>query len=190
MKLSKKHAIKIPKEIKVLYSAEKNILLLLRLEHQKTLKCDFKLLTNRKTNTIYVTETPSKTLINLRKKHLHALHGTTMAHIKSCISEVSTTSYKKIGLKGVGFKVFLTESVAAELLQFKLGFSHSIYYKIPKTVDVKISKQVYLFLFGMSYCSLGQAAANIRYHKIPDCYKGKGILHENEEVKIKEGKKI
>lgn len=190
MKLSKKHVIKIPKNVKVLYSVEENILLLLGLEHQKTLKCDFRLLTNRKTNAIYVTETPSETLINLRRKHLHALHGTTVAHIKSYITEVSTTSYKKIGLKGVGFKVFLTKSAADELLQFKLGFSHSIYYKIPKTVDVKVSKQVYLFLFGMSHCFLGQAAANIRCHKIPDCYKGKGILHENEEVKIKEGKKI
>jgi len=47
-----------------------------------------------------------------------------------------------------------------------------------------------LFLIGNSSIFLTQVAALIRSYKIPEPYKGKGILYMSEKITLKEGKKI
>lgn len=75
-------------------------------------------------------------------------------------------------------------------MQFKLGFSHSIYYKIPEALKIVPVKSVFIYVFGNSYYNVTQAAATIRSYKSPEPYKGKGILYENEKISLKEGKKV
>jgi len=46
-----------------------------------------------------------------------------------------------------------------------------------------------LFIIGDSYLFVTQVAALVRSFKIPEPYKGKGIVYATEKIIIKEGKK-
>ena len=116
--------------------------------------------------------------------------GTTVAYLKQMILEISVVLYKKIRFIGVGYKVFPVIKYEGHLLQLKLGFSHPIFYKTPHTVKVTSFKYIFIYIFGTSYYFVTQAAATIRSYKFPEPYKGKGILYENEKIKLKEGKKV
>jgi len=47
-----------------------------------------------------------------------------------------------------------------------------------------------LFIVGYSYVFVTQIAALIRSFKIPEPYKGKGIVYTTEKIILKEGKKV
>jgi large subunit ribosomal protein L6 len=190
MKLSKKFSVKIPKDIKIIYYTEQNFIVLIGPLGRKILKLKLKLFLTTKRNYIYVTKIQSENLTDNRKKTLRALCGTTVASLKQIILEISVILYKKIRFIGVGYKVFPVMKYEGHLFQLKLGFSHSIYYKTPNTVRVTPFKHIYIYIFGTSYYFVTQAAATIRSYKFPEPYKGKGILYENEKIKLKEGKKV
>jgi len=92
-------------------------------------------------------------------------------------------------LIGIGYKIFPIDNIK-NLYQFKLGFSHSIYYKVPNNINVFIKKNTLIYLSGSSIKNVTQLASNIRSYKKPEPYKGKGILYHNETIKLKQGKKI
>ena len=96
----------------------------------------------------------------------------------------------KLRLSGIGYKVFESRLEDRKLLHLKLGNSHSLYYKIPEKIVIKIIQSSKLFIFGDDYAKVCQIAALIRSYKKPEPYKGKGILYANEIIKLKEGKKI
>lgn len=87
-------------------------------------------------------------------------------------------------LKGVGYKVFLEKN----LLIFKLGYSHPIFIKLPVNIKV-ICKNNSLTLNSIDFIKLTQFIFLIKSYKIPEPYKGKGILLKNEKIIRKEGKK-
>jgi large subunit ribosomal protein L6 len=190
MKFSKKFSVKIPKDIKIIYYSQQNVIMLIGPLGQKTLKLKLKLFLISRNNYVYVTKMPTEKLLDNRKKTLRALCGTTVAALKQIILEVSIVLSKKIKLIGVGYKVFPINFHEKTLLQFKLGFSHSIYYKIPGILQITPIKSTFIYIFGNSYYSVTQAAAKIRSYKTPEPYKGKGILYENEKIFLKEGKKV
>ena len=72
----------------------------------------------------------------------------------------------------------------------KLGYSHDIYLKIPRNLEISSLKFTKLFISGFSYGKITQTAALIQSYKYPEPYKGKGILYENQKIQLKEGKKI
>ena len=188
MKLSKKNSVKIPKDIKIIYYTDQNFITLIGPLTRKTLKLKLKLFL--KNDSIYVTKILNTKTTNTRKKSIKSLCGTTAALLKQAILETSIILTKKLQIIGVGYKVFPVNFNNSEYLQFKLGFSHSIFYKIPKSVEIKPIKSVYVYIFGNSYTTVTQTAANIRSYKLPEPYKGKGILYENEKIILKEGKKV
>lgn len=189
MKFSKKFSVKIPKDIKIIYHTERNVIVLIGPLGRKILKLKLKLFFTKNPNYVYVTKIQSKTLTDNRKKTLRALCGTTVAYLKQIILEISVVLYKKIKFIGVGYKVFPVNQYEGLLFQFKLGFSHSIFYKIPNTVKITSFKFTSMYIFGTSYYFVTQVAAIIRSYKFPEPYKGKGILYENEKILLKEGKK-
>ena len=190
MKFSKKFSIKIPKNIKIIYYTNKNMIVLIGPLGRKIIKLKLKLFLATKSNYIYVTKIRNQTLIDNRKKTIRALCGTTVAILKQSLLEISVVLYKKIKFIGVGYKVFSVNSYEGQLLRFKLGFSHPIFYKIPNTVKIMSFKATFIYIFGMSYSTVTQVAAKIRSYKYPEPYKGKGILYENEKILLKEGKKV
>ena len=58
-----------------------------------------------------------------------------------------------------------------------------------KGIKIKCSSNTELSIFGIDKQLVGQTAAEIRFLKPPEPYKGKGIRYFNEVIKIKDSKK-
>lgn len=188
--MKKKHVIKIPKNVTALYCNKKKIITVIGPIAQKSLKLKLKieLLTNEKI--IKVTSIPFSKISNSQKKNILAIQGTTISLIKQLILETSHILYKKLKLVGVGYRSFDTNSFEKTLISLKLGYSHPIYFKVPRKSQIFCLKRTKLFIYGNSYQDITQAASLIRSYKKPEPYKGKGILYETEKINLKEGKKV
>lgn len=125
----------------------------------------------------------------MKKKKLKAVQVTQVNLLKQMLLEISLLSCKKLNLIGVGFRVSMWQTSTLSLLHFKLGYSHNIYFKIPKSLEIFCLKANKLFILGDSYLFVTQVAALVRSFKIPEPYKGKGIVYTTEKICLKEGKK-
>ena len=187
---SKKHTIKIPEDITVLYNDNIKIITFIGPTGRRSLNLKVKINLLTEKRIIQVSKISFLKMSNNQKKTLKAIQGTTVALIKQIILEISVILYKKLKLVGVGYRVFVTETHSNQILNFKLGYSHQIYFKIPKNFNAVSSKTTNLFIFGNSYQYINQISSLIKSYKYPEPYKGKGILYENEKITIKEGKKV
>lgn len=87
---------------------------------------------------------------------------------------------KKLILKGLGLKAnILTKN---NILELKLGCSHTFSINIPFSIEISINKNL-LSIEGFDKVTVGNLAYNIRKLKLPNVYKGKGIWYKNE-IKI------
>ena len=109
--------------------------------------------------------------------------------IKKGFLDVTRKSYRKLKVFGIGFKVSCLEFKTVKLLKLELGYSHSVYYRIPDDILVFVSSPTKFILSGVSSDRVAAVASQIRKLKLPEFYKGKGILYESEEVVLKEIRK-
>lgn len=188
--MQKKNTIKIPKNILVIYSKKKNIITVIGPAHKKSLKLSLKLNMVNSSNLIEVTDESFIHKSNLNNKQIRSMQGTTVALIKQLLLEASSLVYKKLKIVGVGYRSLFVEGFENKLLMFKLGYSHSLYFKIPDNLKIFSFKFTKLFIYGNSYQNVNQIASVIRLYKKPEPYKGKGILYESEKITLKEGKKV
>ncbi|WP_185873659.1 50S ribosomal protein L6 [Blattabacterium cuenoti] len=143
-------------------------------------------------NKIKLVLTNNKLLLHRIKndKESKSLHGLYRVLINNMIEGVSVGFIKILELIGIGYKVSFFKN--EKILEFNLGFSHSIMMKIPKEilVETKIEKGKNPILILKSYDKqlLGIIAAKIRSFRKPEPYKGKGIRYFNEKVRRKTGK--
>lgn len=187
--IQKKYTIKIPNNISIFYSEQKQIIIVVGSLKTISLKLKVKISLLQKEKMILVHPISFSKISKNQQKQIKTLQGTTTALTKHVLIESSNFLYEKLKLIGVGFRVYDVEMFKNQLFSFKLGFSHPIYYKTPNNLNIFCLKFTKLFLFGNSYCKLTQTAASIRKCKVPEPYKGKGILYDNEKITIKEGKK-
>merc|ERR1712238_179016 len=110
--------------------------------------------------------------------------------LRQALTNTSTNYCKKLKLFGVGYKVLLIKQLKENILHLKLGYSHSVYFKLPKNLSIEITKKNFLFLSGNSLEEVSSTAAAIRKLKLPEPYKGKGILYVDEKIQLKIGKKV
>ena len=123
-------------------------------------------------------------------KRIKKLQGTTTSLIKQQLIEISYVLFTKLNLVGVGYRAFYCEKIPNQVY-LKLGYSHLIYFNIPNELTIFCYKSIKIFLFGLGcYNRLTQVASQIRACKVPEVYKGKGILYDQEKVILKKGKKI
>lgn len=189
-KLVKKYNIRIPQNIAVIYSKKKRTLTLLGPIKTKSLKLKVQLFIDKSKKIINVSPVVFSQISNTEKKKIQMLQNTTVALIKYMLIESSILIYKKLKINGVGYRANFTENFNKNLLTFKLGYSHFVYIRTSDNLTTNCLTKTKLCIFGNSYEDISQFAARIRSNKMPDPYKGKGILYENEKVEIKEGKKI
>ena len=187
---SKRYLIKIPNNITTLYSDKKKALFVKGAFGVKIIKLKVKLEVLNQQNVLYITSVFFKNLSNKDKKILKSIRGTTIALIKQAFLEVSTLVHKKLNLIGVGYKASIVNTKLIDVIHFKLGYSHSIYLKIPNLVNIDCRKATSIFISGNTYELVSQVTAIIRSYRTPEPYKGKGILYDGEIINIKEGKKI
>jgi large subunit ribosomal protein L6 len=113
------------------------------------------------------------------------LHGLTRTLVRNAIDGVTKGYERVLEISGVGFKAELK----GKDLNFALGFSHPVVFKLPDGVTAEVDpKQTRVALRGVDKHLLGLTAAKIRALRPPEPYKGKGIKYAEETIRRKEGK--
>jgi len=122
-----------------------------------------------------------------QKRH-KALHGLYRALLNNMVVGVTTGYTVRQELVGVGYKA----TNDGNILDLTLGYSHHIYFEIPKELKVKTEqekgKNPIITLEGCDKQLIGQVAAKIRSLRKPEPYKGKGIRFVGEQLRRKAGK--
>ncbi len=117
-----------------------------------------------------------------------ALHGLSRALIQNMVTGVSQGFEKKLEIIGVGYRA----QTSGRKLTMSLGFSHPIEMQAPEGVELEMDKEAkgknILIVRGFDRQKVGQFAANVRSHRPPEPYKGKGIRYVGEHVVRKAGK--
>lgn len=114
-----------------------------------------------------------------------ALFGSLVRKTKKLVHGFALKYIVHLKLIGIGYRVRLEN----DTLIFRLGFSHEVSIAIPNKVNVILIKYNHLKIKSYNYELLQQFAYKIREFKIPEPFKGKGIVYVGENVRRKEGKK-
>lgn len=120
----------------------------------------------------------------LDDKKTRQCFGLSRTLINNMIIGVNEKFFKKLEMVGVGYKAQVTNGT----LQLNVGFSHSIEMPIPDDIQVKIEKNVNIFLESINKEQIGLFSAKIRSLRPPEPYKGKGIKYADERIIRKAGK--
>jgi large subunit ribosomal protein L6 len=128
---------------------------------------------------------PKNTLGGKERVAVKRLWGTQYSLLKNDIIGLSQGYQKKLELVGVGFRA----TVLDNKLTLKLGYSHDVIFDIPSDVIIQCPKSDKLTVFGVSKQRVNEVITSLRNLKKIDPYKGKGILPENIQLRLKEGKK-
>ena len=126
--------------------------------------------------------------INISLKQKQAYHGLYRALIHNMVVGVSEGYTKQMELVGVGYRV----SNKGNLVEFSLGYTHSIFIQLPAEIKVETKSErnqnPQIILKSCDKQLLGQVCAKIRSFRKPEPYKGKGILFVGEQIRRKSGK--
>ncbi len=121
-------------------------------------------------------------------KQKHSFHGLYRALNNNMVVGVSQGFEKKMELVGVGYRV----SNQGNLVEFALGYTHSIFIQLPSEIKVETKSErnqnPLIILRSADKQLLGQVCAKIRSFRKPEPYKGKGILFVGEQIRRKSGK--
>ena len=121
-------------------------------------------------------------------KQKQAFHGLYRSLVNNMVVGVSEGYKKEMELVGVGYRV----SNQGNLVEFALGYTHSIFLQLPPEIKVETkserNKNPYISLESADKQLLGLVCAKIRSFRKPEPYKGKGILYVGEQIRRKSGK--
>lgn len=124
----------------------------------------------------------------VEQKQKQAFHGLYRSLVNNMVVGVSEGYKKEMELVGVGYRV----SNQGNLIEFSLGFTHSIFLQLPPEIKVETkserNKNPYICLESADKQLLGLVCAKIRSFRKPEPYKGKGILYVGEQIRRKSGK--
>jgi len=113
-----------------------------------------------------------------------ALHGLTRALINNMVTGVAKGFEKELHIEGVGYRA----AVAGSKLNLTLGYSHPVEFEIPKGITITVDAQTEVKISGIDRALVGQVAANIRFLREPEVYRGKGVRYKDEHIRRKAGK--
>src|SRR5574338_1411155 len=114
--------------------------------------------------------------------HANAMSGTVRALVANMVQGVTKGFERKLSLVGVGFRA----QAQGDKLNLSLGFSHPVVHQMPKGVKVTTPTQTEIVITGVDKQLVGQVAAEVRAHRPPEPYKGKGVRYADEVVALKE----
>jgi large subunit ribosomal protein L6 len=117
--------------------------------------------------------------------HANAMSGTMRALVANMVAGVTKGFEKKLGLVGVGYRA----QAQGDKLNLTLGFSHPVVHQMPKGIKVATPTQTEIVISGVDKQLVGQVAAEVRAHRKPEPYKGKGVRYSDEIIVLKETKK-
>ena len=124
----------------------------------------------------------------VEQKQKQAFHGLYRSLLNNMVVGVSEGYEKQMELVGVGYRV----SNQGNLVEFSLGYTHSIFIQLPAEIKVETKSErnqnPQIILKSCDKQLLGQVCAKIRSFRKPEPYKGKGILFIGEQIRRKSGK--
>lgn len=124
--------------------------------------------------------------VNYKQKN--AFHGLYRSLVNNMVIGVSEGYKKTLELVGVGYRV----SNQGNVIEFALGYTHPIFIQLPPEVKVETKSErnqnPLLILESCDKQLIGLICAKIRSFRMPEPYKGKGILFKGEVIRRKSGK--
>ncbi len=124
--------------------------------------------------------------VNYKQKD--AFHGLYRSLVNNMVVGVSEGYKKVLELVGVGYRV----SNQGNIIELSLGYTHPIFLQLPPEVKVETkSERNQNPLIMLESCDkqlIGLICAKIRSFRMPEPYKGKGVLFQGEVIRRKSGK--
>ena len=124
--------------------------------------------------------------VNYKQKQ--AFHGLYRSLVNNMVIGVSEGYKKVLELVGVGYRV----SNQGNIIELTLGYTHPIFIQLPQEVKVETKSErnqnPVIILESCDKQLLGLICAKIRSFRMPEPYKGKGILFKGEVIRRKSGK--
>ncbi len=117
-------------------------------------------------------------------REMRSLHGLSRTLLANMVQGVHGGFTKNLEINGVGYRV----AKVGENLVFQVGYSHPVQVNPPQGISFTVEGTNRVSVAGMDKQLVGQVAANIRFIRKPEPYKGKGIRYAGEKVRIKAGK--
>ncbi len=114
-----------------------------------------------------------------------ALHGLTRSLIANMIEGVTDGYEKRLQITGVGYRA----KPAGKALELSLGFSHPVSVQAPEGIEFEVPQPTEIIVRGIDKQLVGEIAAQIRRHRPPEPYKGKGVRYADEQIRRKVGKR-
>jgi large subunit ribosomal protein L6 len=113
-----------------------------------------------------------------------AMHGLVRSLVSNMVQGVTKGYEKELHIEGVGYRA----AVAGNKLNLTLGYSHPVEFDIPAGITIVVDQQTELKVTGIDKELVGQVAANIRFLREPEVYRGKGVRYKDEVIRRKAGK--
>ena len=117
-------------------------------------------------------------------KNDRALHGLVRTLVNNMIIGVTDGFAKVLEINGVGYRA----QKQGNKLVLSLGYSHPVEFVEPEGITFELEGTNKITVKGMDKEAVGQIAAEIRFKRPPEPYKGKGIKYADERIRRKEGK--
>ncbi|GGA53796.1 50S ribosomal protein L6 [Kroppenstedtia guangzhouensis] len=117
------------------------------------------------------------------RKH-RALHGTIRSLVANMVEGVTNGFSKTLELVGVGYRA----QKKGNKVVLNVGYSHPVEVDPLDGIELDVPSQTQIVVKGIDKEKVGAQAANIRAHREPEPYKGKGIKYSDERIRRKEGK--
>jgi len=117
-------------------------------------------------------------------KKTKSLHGLTRSLIHNMVMGVSQGYEKVLEINGVGYRA----QKQGKTLTLNLGYSHPVIMEDPEGLEAVCETQTKIIIKGIDKEKVGQYAADIRFKRPPEPYKGKGIKYADETIRRKVGK--
>lgn len=114
-----------------------------------------------------------------------SLLNTRVTLIKNAFKGVTEGFEVSVMLYGVGYKVVQS----GNMMEFFLGYSHTIKIAPPSDVTFEIKSPTQFLLRSASKMSLGDFLAKVTKLRKSNPYKTKGVIQEGAFIRKKEGKK-
>ncbi len=118
------------------------------------------------------------------EKENRSLHGLNRTLIANMIKGVSEGFSKELEINGIGYRA----SMQGKDLVLNIGYSHSVIMKAVDGITIEVPSPNKIIISGPDKQKVGQFAAEVRGHRPPEPYKGKGIKYVDEVIRRKEGK--
>jgi large subunit ribosomal protein L6 len=119
------------------------------------------------------------------ERESRALHGLTRSLVNNMVVGVTNGFTKELEIVGVGYRA---NARGPRTLELSLGFSHPFLVEAPEGITFEVPSPTRVVVRGIDKELVGQVAADIRKHRRPEPYKGKGVRYAGERVMRKAGK--